>query len=67
LAEPPERHAFDGAFLLDVGSLVVTWVKLLDASDPEVKSFEDSFVSDLTIYCVTRRPALFLEPFSNTR
>jgi hypothetical protein len=67
LAEPLEHHAFGNAFLLDTGPLVVTWVELLDASDPAVKSFDDFFRFDLTIYCVARRPALFLEPFSNTR
>jgi hypothetical protein len=43
LIPPPEHHAFDDAFLLDTGPLVLPWAGLFDAASPAMISFEEFF------------------------
>jgi hypothetical protein len=43
LIAPPENHMYDDAFLLDTGALCLPWAGLLDANQPEMKSFADYF------------------------
>lgn len=43
LIPPPERHAFDDAFLLDTGAMVLPWAGLFDATSQDMISFENFF------------------------